>query len=172
MNDFFHRKDAPDLTFLRTSGHYCFAEPQLLFEKEEGEDVLRVRIKFPNPAGAGFIWFYPQPPLDFDLEIDGKRHDFRPEIDALLAAASVARFTKFVRDRANERNRLLYATAQGIPRVAGSVKQVLETGRGRVFAELAVFLLIDTVKTQQRFVVQALEAFLRLMELIPDDAAA
>lgn len=171
-----HRHKAAVVPFLRAVADLIakagFAEPEIVFEKEEGQDVLRVRIKVPNPVGSGFVWLYPQPPLDFNLEIEGKRHDFRPEIEALLAAARVAEFTKFVRDRANERNRLLYATAQGLPTVVGNLKKVLDEARGRVFAELAVFLLIDTVKARQQFVVQALDAFVRLMELIPDDAAA
>ena len=171
-----HRHKAAVVPFLRAVADLIakagFAEPGLVFEKRNGEDVLRVRIKIPNPTGPGFVWLMPEPPLDFSLDIDNKRHDFGPEIKALLAAANVAEFTKFVRDRANKRNSVLYATAQGIPKVDGSVNKVLDATRGRVMAELAVYLLIDTVETQQQFVTQCLEAFLRLMELIPEDGAA
>jgi len=169
-----HRQKAAVVPFLRAVADLIakagFVEPRLGFEKHDGQDVLRFRIKVPNPLGSGFVWLYPDPPLDFGLEIDGKKHDFRPEIDALLAAASVTEFTKFVRARANERNRLLYATTEGLPRVIGDVTKVLDATRGRVFAELTVFVLIDVVKTHQQFVVQALDAFVRLMALIPDDA--
>jgi len=168
-----HKHKAAVVPFLRAVadliGKAGFAEPKLGFESRDGEDVLRIRIKIPNPNGSGFLWLIPEPPLDFNLEIDGKRHDFGPEIQELLAAAKVAEFTKFVRDRGNERNRLLYATAQGIPKVGGDLPKVLDATRGRVMAEIAVYLLIDTVKTQQQFVTQCLEAFLRLMELMPDE---
>jgi len=84
---------------------------------------------------------------------------------------AVARFDALVNKRANERNRLLYATAEGIPRMVGGVRETLDETKQRVRLELVVFLLIDTVKVQQQFVVQALDAFVRLMKLIPDNAA-
>jgi len=84
---------------------------------------------------------------------------------------AVARFDALVNKRANERNRLLYATAEGIPRMVGGVRETLDETKQRVSLELVVFLLIDTVKVQQQFVVQALDAFVRLMKLIPDNAA-
>jgi hypothetical protein len=171
-----HRHKAAIVPFLRAIADLVakagFAEPKLVFEKKEGQDFLKVRFTIPNPSGTGSLWLFPEPPLDFNLDIDDKRHSFQPEIDALLAAAKVEEFTKLVRARANERNRLLYATPQGIPKVTGNIRNTLDVVRGRVMAELAVYLLIDTVKTQQRFVTQCLEAFLRLMELMPDDAAA
>jgi hypothetical protein len=171
-----HKHKAAVVPFLRAVADLIpktgFPPPEVRWEKNKnGEDVLRVRIKIPSPDGSGFLWLYPEPPLDFNLEIDGKRHDFRPEIDALLTNAQVAKFAKFVRDRANQRNRFLYASAQGIPIVAGNIRKDLDATRGRVIAELVVFLLIDTVKTQQQFVQQALDAFICLMGLITDEAA-
>ena len=67
---------------------------------------------------------------------------------------AVARFDALVNKRANERNRLLYATAEGIPRMVGGVRETLDETKQRVSLELVLFLLIDTVKVQQQFVVQ------------------
>lgn len=170
-----HRHKAAVVPFIRAIADLIakasFAQPELGLEKEDGNDVMSVRIKVPGPDGSGHMWLRPKPPLDFLLEIDGKPHDFRPEIEALLGAVKVAEFEKFVRGRANERNRLLYATEQGLPQVTGNVRDVLDAARGRIFTELAIFLLIDTVNVQQRFVVQALDAFVRLMDLIPPEGA-
>ena len=63
--------------------------PQISIEKVDGVDTVRIRFQVPSPEGPEWIaWLYPEPPLDFNYEIDGKRHDFRPEIDALLEAKS------------------------------------------------------------------------------------
>ena len=171
-----HKHKAAVVPFLRAVADIIprvgFPPPEVRFEKHQGKDMLRLRFRIPAANPSGFLWLYPEPPLDFNLEIEVKQHDFRPEIGALLATARVTEFTKFVRDRANQRNRLLYASDQGLPRVTGDIPRTLEIVRERVTAELAVFLLIDTVKGQQQFVVQALNAFLRLMDLMPDEAAA
>jgi len=146
-------------------------KPQVSIEKVDGVDTVRVRFQVPSPEGPQWIaWMYPDPPLDFGLEIDGKRHDFRPEIDALLEEKSVAKFTALVNKRVEERNSLLYATAQGIPQAIGRVRETLDETNGRVRLELVVYLLVDTVKVHQQFVVQALDAFVHLMDLIPDDS--
>jgi len=112
----------------------------------------------PSPEGPPWTaWLYLDPPLDFNLDVDGKRHNFRPEIDALLEEKSVAKFAALVKERANQRNRLLYAAAQGIPHIVNA-REILDDTNGRVRLHVAVYLMIDTVKVHQQFVVQVLDA--------------
>ena len=126
--------------------------------------------RFPIQTAPGFSGLSPSRRSISISRLTASAMTFATRFRKLLAAAKVSEFAKFVRARANERNRLLYATTEGIPKVGGNIKSGLDVTRGRVMAELAVYLLIDTVKSQQQFVTQCLEAFLRLMELIPDEA--
>jgi hypothetical protein len=170
-----HKHKAALLPFLEAATgiiqHSAFLEPQLLFEEHAGQDQLRLRVKVPKPDG-GFLFVYPDPPLDFNFEVNGKLHDFQPELAGLLERASVRRFADFVEARANERNRLLYASTQGVPHVEGDIDKALSNRRQTVFSVLAVFLLIDSVSKHQQFVVQTLNAFLKVVGLIPEPEAA
>lgn len=167
-----HKHKAAVVPFLEAVGRFVstagFIKPELVFDHRAGDPgQLRVRFKVPDGKG-GHVWVYPDPPLNFRLAVDDKLHDFQAEVESLLSDQSVATFDKFVRERANHRNRLLYATAEGIPRVDGDIPRELAERRETAFSVLAAFLLVDTVTAHQPFVAQLADAFARLMDLIPE----
>ncbi len=114
----------------------------------------------------------PIPPLNFNL--------LDPETDQVLTFEDSFRKTcqgeqfetalKYVKNIANERNRLLYAGAGGRPKVTGDITNYLEEQKNKVFVLLHIMLLIDPWIDEgySAFVQQALDGFLLLLEKIEE----
>jgi hypothetical protein len=125
-------------------------------------------------------WGYPQPP--FNLKVskgtigDGEWPEgFAEEMAALANESNAKSVLKFLEERANLRNQILYASADGVPVLEGDVVNALRTYQGNVLSILKVYLLIEPYAERQPFVQQALTAFLKLLSRVPepsDDFAA
>ena len=66
------------------------------------------------------------------------------------------------------RNRILYATAQGMPTVT-ALNAFLPHQRLVVRGLITLFLLIDPYPQQQLFARQATLAFLKMLDVLPGD---
>jgi hypothetical protein len=133
----------------------------------------RIQVRFTVRGSDGEErWAYPDPPLGFTTAMDGALDDFTDAIHALATKRGVASLVKLIEKRANYRNRLLYATAGGVPKIVGAIEPGLLRRRDHIYRNLIIFLLIDQYSEHQLFVRQALDAFLRMMKLMPssDDA--
>jgi hypothetical protein len=118
-----------------------------------------------NPAEtvARFV-----PPLHFSVSVeDGKLYDFSRQIKSLAADKGVDSIQKYLKRRANQRNRLLYASEKGIPGIA-DLERFLVGQRERVNRHLLAFLLIDPHPEKQNFVQQGLFAFLKMLDRLPE----
>ena len=140
--------------------------PKLQLLEEEGKDTLRLRFEIDFPDGVRRA-VTPAFPLDLAIHVDGNAPTYRVELDELLSQASVATVAEWVKGRANERNRLLYATDQGIPGLIGDTATPLADRRGNTFSCLAVYLMIDLFDKHQLFVLQCLPVFLSLFDRLP-----
>ena len=165
-----HRHKAATLPFLTAIMQAVRREagvvaPQLFFDGTGSAKVLRVRFKMTIDGEEK--WVLPEPPLEFVIHIDGRRFDFRPEMELLLRRDQVVCFADLVKHRANQRNRLLYASDQGVPRVPEIPKATSDRFFSAVYGMLATFVLIDQ-NDRQQFVQQALNGFLKLLDLLPD----
>jgi len=121
-------------------------------------------------AGVKGYWA-PQPPLN--LSIAGgpqggqsRAIDFSAEIVELAQEHSVASILSHLRERANLRNRLLYAGATGYPDVEGDAELTVKRFQRNVFLMLKLYLLIEPYE-RQLFVQQCLDAFLRMLGHLP-----
>jgi len=124
---------------------------------------IQLRVRF----SSGQV-FAPDPPLGFEIQLEstGSPYDFAGELERLAKSREVDTIEKHVRELANRRNRVLYATAQGIPGLhlkQSPIEDHLAYYRTHVFALLLTFLLIDQHATNQLFPRQALLSFLQLL---------
>lgn len=169
-----HRHKAAMVPFLAAIGTLIqkgpFPSPTLRLVAKDGVDRLLVSFAITLPNGM-LLHVVPDPPLDVQVVIEGQLHDFGVELGELAASVSVADIDTWIRARAAERNRFLYATEAGIPVIEGDVGPELENRRGNIFTCIAAFLLIDMFPPNQRFVLQCLPAYLKLLELLPPERA-
>jgi hypothetical protein len=103
----------------------------------------------------------PIPPLGFNMSVNDELHDFREEFQKITNSRGIDTVEQYVRERANQRNRLLYASGDGIPRVE-SLNNFLASQRKRVFQILTAVVFVDPYPDHQIFVQQCLDAFLKV----------
>jgi hypothetical protein len=109
---------------------------------------------------------YPIPPLDFIVTVDGKDPDVMAEMLKLSGGEGLSRLQQLIRERANERNQLLYAGEKGLRIYTGSIEPHFARYRQNVFGLLTIFVLVDEHPPIQRVVQQCLTAFLAALDAI------
>lgn len=130
----------------------------------DGELSLRLPLKEPHGYDA-----IPQPPLHFDIKVNNRHYDFREEARKVAEGADVPTMLKLVERNVAQRNALLYASNEGQTRFAGDIEALIMAFKRTTFRNLILFLLIDPHREIQGFVQQTLEAFLRILEVLPED---
>jgi hypothetical protein len=130
---------------------------------------VMLRLTFPdNPESKRYA--YPQPPLNFSLAKNGGRYHFTEELEWIINTHNVGSIQKHVKALANQRNKLLYASIGGVPKVAELSDRFLLNKRDIVFQHLCIYLMIDPYPEKQLFVQQTLESFLKMLNLLPNDS--
>ena len=141
--------------------------PQLTIDGEGDQRRLDVWLNGEG-LGLGKRRFAPVPPLHFSVsELPGPLLDFSEQMTAIATEAGSSTILSHLRQRANVRNQLLYASVEGMPAV--SLHNFLELQEGRVRTLIIIYLLIDPYAEHQLFVSQALLAFLKMLERLPTD---
>lgn len=105
------------------------------------------------------------PPFGFTVTdpATGSPIDFEQNMREVVEGNGLNDTLEYLKERANRRNRLLYATEQGIPRLERPAEQFLLGAKKRVLLLLGVFCLIFPYRRKALFVQQALDAFLLLL---------
>ena len=132
----------------------------------------RILIRFTVPDSPEEERYgYPQPPLHFALGRNGVTYDFSDELKSIAETHNEQSILKYVKELANRRNTLLYASSAGVPKVVDLSDGFLMKQRDIVFQHLTIYLLIDPYAQQQLFVQQCLDAFLKMLDILPDDSS-
>ena len=142
------------------------AEEQLDLRTRLIVEAKRLQIIFrekniPADKEARFV-----PPLHFNITVGDVLYDFTSELASVAVSKGAASIKKYVEERANKRNQILYASAAGIPWVK-DLKGFLSAQRSHVRLHLAVYLLVDPYPEKQNFVQQGVIAFLKMLERLP-----
>lgn len=130
--------------------------------------VLQIQLLHPV---KGLVWATPQPPLHFEARhsVDGgatyEVQDFGRGVDELVASNGARSLIDYLRDRANTRNRLLYAPTNGYPQFGGDVELALKKYQRNTFTLIRIYLMIEPYAQKQNFVQQALLSYLKALNL-------
>jgi hypothetical protein len=132
--------------------------PTLVFKRPSGPAPrIRLRLHLTGLDGIPYQAEH-EPPLHGSLSLNGSPVDFSNELNMLASLQQAKDIQTHIHALANERNRLLYASPNGIPSVTLTDQYFLMIRR-RVFRNLGIYLLIMEYKEHQAFVQQALDAF-------------
>jgi hypothetical protein len=142
-------------------------QPNFFFDAElspNGLEMLRLRIMILGSDDRP-IWAIPLPPLEFSITVNGIIHNFRPELQQLAGEKNAASVQKYVENLANRRNKVLYASNQGMP---GAVEVIpfLIYRKVVVFSHFIAYLLVDPHVGRQLFVQQALDSYLSMLGIL------
>ena len=141
-------------------------EPMIVLDERGPSPRLRVRITY-TPPGSTPKWAYPEPPLHFSVRVNKELHDFRDELQELASSVGAVDVNAHIEEQKNLRNRILYATPQGVPDIEGNGERMVLRRRDSVFGSLIVFLLIEQVSERQLFAQQCLNSFLKMLGKLP-----
>lgn len=139
----------------------------------EGEPRIKLSIDIAGQAGLDEpMSGTPDEPFNWSFRSDGtgafKPHDFSEELAALASEKGARNVEAYVVNEANRRNRLLYASDQGIPSVAFADSLLLGR-RQRVTVMLMITIAILQTKMHQPLLVQCLDALLRTIARFDGD---
>lgn len=136
---------------------------QLFFEPKQDQTddaILRIRVPM-NVPGREDLFLFPNPPLNLvSVDPGGKKTDYFEAVRKVATEKGIDSIFEQTRKWANRRNRMLYASDSGIPKVKDVEKWMLPHFKG-VFANLAAYLLVEQ-HPKQNFVQEALTAYLKI----------
>lgn len=113
--------------------------------------------------GEGPTTFIPDPPLNFKLAHEDKRFSYKKQIDALIDSKEVKEIGAHLKNIANQRNLILYASQKGYPSKIDIEDKFFPAYQKRVLALLRTYLMIDPFEECQNFVQDSLDAFLAML---------
>lgn len=147
---------------------------KLYFDGSQNPARLFLRVELPNPTTGQLMWGLPQPPLHFSFSSEEEGYNsrlyaFEREIQQIATEMGAATIIDHIRERANLRNKLLYAASEGYPSISGDIEASLRSYQRNVFTILKLYLMIDPYPKQQNFVQQCLDAYLKMLKLVPSD---
>jgi hypothetical protein len=151
--------------------HFAYMQEQHGFEitlvLDEDSSPKRLRIKINNDAIHHGLSFYPEPPLHFVSAIGATPRSFQAEVKNLETLLSTDNIVKYIKDVANFRNKILYASEKGYPRIVRPNYKLLEVKRSRVITLYMIYLLIWPYREKQLFVQQCIDSLLAMLNKIP-----
>ena len=109
------------------------------------------------------VKFAPDLPFNFSFVHEEKHFSYRQQIDKFVKSRSADEIKDCLREEANKRNLVLYATPKGFPSSIDITPQFFPAYRKRVMDMLRVYLMIEPYKEPQPFVQDSLDAFLAMV---------
>lgn len=167
-----HAYKAGVYSFLRLLGETLIPKDDSvkleLFFDTSGESkkttTLRIRIPIMIEGGEQY-YIVPEPPLGlFSKGPDGKPRDYTQEIRAIASEHGIDSVYEYIKNQANERNKMLYASDSGIPEVEDAGR-ALERHTNAAFLNLIIYLLIEPHK-KQNLPQEALYSYIKILNRI------
>lgn len=155
-------KQALDL-FLDAIQHFVFCqEHNSNFPKDiylilnKNEKLLEVELLIEN------IIMKPIPPLNFSLKVNGKAYYFREELRRLTEPNN-NKILKQIEEKANFRNKIIYAEPNGILEITSSIEDEIDIYYQRVFKLIRIYCLIYPHNEKFDFIQNVIDAFVFMM---------
>jgi len=139
----------------------------------KGPPKISIQLNINDLTGAigDPVWIEPDHPLNFALRsgqaTDQKVHLFEEELAKLANDAGKGSIRQYIEREANFRNKLLYASDEGIPRVSFADSLLIERGR-RVGILVSLSIIVMQTAEHQAFVTQCLETLLHAIDSVVD----
>lgn len=147
--------------FIEDSFRQYGIEIDLLIKDSSSGNYVALEVSMTSSVGP--VKFAPDPPFNFAFVHEGKRFSYRRQIDKFVETKNTEEIKECLRQEANKRNTVLYATPTGFPSSIEVTPQFLPAYWRRVMAMLRAYLMIAPYKEHQPFVQDSLDAFLAMV---------
>jgi hypothetical protein len=94
---------------------------------------------------------------------------FSDRMAELASEASATSIHRYLEDRANLRNKLLYASSNGYFQSGGDLNEIFNYYRQNVFTLLKIYFMVDPYEKKQNFAQQCLTSFLSILKGGPEE---
>lgn len=133
---------------------------------QEIDGARRLTVGLPLTIGGVDNMIWPHPPLDIFVSMagTGSAPEFEEQMDEYMQAQGGVTIRAFLKEEANTRNTLLYASPNGYPRLEALAENAFVERQNRVMAMINVFLLIYPYPKHQAFVSHAISVFNKLID--------
>ncbi len=143
-------------------------KPQLAIDKNSKHPRLLIRFFVENLNGESLV-ATSDLPFGFTIKNDSGIEDFESNLKHYFGKEYEG-LKKWLEKEANLRNRILYASPSGIPKVEiTDPKRYLSDYEQKVNTIMLLYFLIAPYKEKQVFVQQALHAFVKMIGKIPNE---
>lgn len=143
-------------------------KPQIGIDKNDKYPKLLIRFFLENSNGESFV-ATPEPPFGFTIKNEVKIEDFDDNLKHYFDKEYEG-LKKWLEKEANLRNRILYASPSGIPKVEiNDPGKCLNDYEQKINTIMILYFLIAPYKEKQIFVQQALHAFVKMIGKVPNE---
>lgn len=147
-------------------------ETQIFLNQTKLPWAFEVKVKVGVLPDGRNVWAKSLP-LHFGLTtiVNGTETaiDFAEQMRHVAAEANAKSVTSYLIERANLRNRLLYAASDGYTKMLGETERIFTYYKRNTFVILQLYLMIDPHKKHQMFVQHCLDAFLNIIVRAPTE---
>ncbi|MCE9569066.1 MAG: hypothetical protein K8R10_03495 [Rhodocyclales bacterium] len=147
--------------FIEDSFRQYGIEIDLLMRESNARKYIALEVAMASSIGP--VKFAPHPPFNFSFVHEGKSISYRQQIDKFVESKDAREIKDCLRQEANKRNKVLYATPQGFLASIEITPKFLPAYWRRVMAMLRAYLMIEPYKEPQPFVQDSLNAFLAMV---------
>ena len=119
-------------------------------------------IGIPLRIGRSNYYGWPVPPLNVCATSGGLRLSYRKQLTIMLEGKGRSHIISYMKELANQRNKVLYASPQGMPKMKSLSENYINDRRVNVLIMLKVYLLIVPYTEHQPMVQDCLDAFLEM----------
>ncbi len=114
-------------------------------------------------------WVRYEIPLNFIVERTDDRgkekSDFSDSFNEIVSDSNAKTIFDYIRNRANQRNHVLYANSGTLPASVGNLDTEIARAYRRVFFLLKIYLLVDQYPQKQALAQQCLNAYLKILKI-------
>ena len=143
-------------------------EPQLAIDKKGKYPKLHIRFFVENFDGEKLL-ATPDVPFGFTISNDTSIEDFEDNLKHYFGD-EYEKLEKWLKNAANLRNRVLYASPSGVPKVKiTDPEKYLSDYEQKLDTIMLIYFLIAPYKKKQVFIQQALHAFVKMLGKMPNE---
>ena len=99
--------------------------PQIVIDIKKPFPNLMLRVMIDNGVSEPF-YAYPQPPLNLSIKENDSIYDFSDEFKKIADIKNAKSIKDYIKENANIRNKLLYASEKGFPKINSPVEKYIK----------------------------------------------
>jgi hypothetical protein len=142
--------------------------PQIVIDKKSPNHRLFIKFFVQETNKESYV-ATPDVPFGFSIKSDDSFENFESNLKKYFGD-DYLELNKWLSNAANRRNKILYASPIGIPKVESkNLNNFIEKQQGKIKNLMLLYFLIAPYTEKQVFIQQALHAFIKMIGKIPNE---